>query len=170
MGRSRNWVAGFAMSAATLSQASAADGCVVLLCLAGPWTQISQCVPPVNETLRDLALGKPFPACDMSGDGNKAGNTWTTESTCPEMYSIYGVKDGAWQRCMYPGLISVFIDGQLWSDMFWDRSGRTSTRYTDHARVQLGEQYLDPKYDQDLAEWETRHPDPPPCQGCDGGS
>jgi hypothetical protein len=167
---SRHWAAGLAMAAAALGPACAADGCTVLLCLAGPWKQVSQCVPPVSETLHDLAHGKPFPACDMSGDGNHAANAWTTQESCPEMYGLYDDQSGAWWRCSYPGLISVYIDGQLWSDMFWDFGGRTSTRYTDYARTQLGEQYLDPTYDNDLAAWKATHPEPPPCPQCGRGS
>lgn len=164
MSRIGSLAAGIALSAAG-SHVQAADGCTVLLCLAGPWTQIEQCVPPVNETFRDLALGKPFPACEMSGEGNSAGNTWTDQMNCPEMYSVYHPPSGDWLRCTYRGLISVTINGQPWSDMFWDSRGRSSTRYTDYTRQQLGDEYLDPTYDQDLAAWEAMHPDPPP----DGG-
>jgi hypothetical protein len=170
MRRIRYWAVGLAMSVAAAGAAQAADGCTVLLCLAGPWREVSQCVPPVNETLRDLALGKPFPVCDMSGDGNSAGNVWTSQATCPDMYSLYNDVSGDWFRCSYQGLISVTIDGQLWSEMFWDFGGSTSTRYTDYARAQLGAENIDPTYDNDLAAWEAAHQDPPPCVRCDGGS
>src|SRR5678809_1218397 len=59
----------FAVAAALLPvKADAADGCLVLLCLAAPnWRAIAQCVPPVQSVLRDLARGRPFPSCSMSG-------------------------------------------------------------------------------------------------------
>ena len=42
--------------------AQAADGCQVLLCFAAPnWRAIPQCVPTINQVLRDLALGRGFP-------------------------------------------------------------------------------------------------------------
>lgn len=60
------WSAAF-MSAlvftAAPASARAADGCTVLLCLAGNWRNISQCVPPVRQALRDLMLGRGFPVC-----------------------------------------------------------------------------------------------------------
>jgi hypothetical protein len=50
--------------------ASAVDGCEVLLCLAAPngWSGIAQCVPPMREFLRDMALGHAFPSCAMAGN------------------------------------------------------------------------------------------------------
>ena len=43
--------------------ANAVDGCVVLLCLAGNWSAIPQCVPPVEQLFTDLANGRLFPSC-----------------------------------------------------------------------------------------------------------
>ena len=50
--------------------ASAVDGCEVLLCLAAPngWSGISQCVPPMEQFLKDMAMGKAFPSCSMAGN------------------------------------------------------------------------------------------------------
>ena len=46
------------LSTATVP-AMALDGCLVLLCLAAPsWRAIPQCVPPIRQLLRDLALGR----------------------------------------------------------------------------------------------------------------
>lgn len=47
-------------------------GCEVLLCLAdprGPRTE-SQCVPPINRLMRDLARGRAFPTCNMATGPN----------------------------------------------------------------------------------------------------
>src|SRR5450631_1512720 len=56
--------------ALTLSAAApaarAVDGCVVLLCLAGNWSQIPQCVPPVQQLFTDMALGGSFPSCALA--------------------------------------------------------------------------------------------------------
>jgi hypothetical protein len=165
------WLSNLSVALALCMSAGAsraADGCTVLLCLAGPWMSIQQCVPPVAQTLRDLALGKPFPVCDMSGEGNGARNDWATEATCPEMYRNYNQDNGVYEACAYPGRITVVIDGQLWSEMFWTTSGPTSTRYSDYARAQLGDS-LDPTYDRDLAAWEAAHQPPPECDTCEVG-
>ena len=45
-----------AVLTAFTSEARAVDGCLVLLCFAAPsWRSIPQCVPPINQVLRDLA-------------------------------------------------------------------------------------------------------------------
>jgi hypothetical protein len=51
---------------ALTSAPARADGCTVLLCLAGNWRNIHQCVPPVRRALRDLALGRSFPFCELA--------------------------------------------------------------------------------------------------------
>jgi hypothetical protein len=43
--------------------ARASEACTVLLCLAGNWRSIDQCVPPVRRMLRNLLLGRSFPIC-----------------------------------------------------------------------------------------------------------
>lgn len=60
----------FLAAMAVSVSASAVDGCEVLLCLASPngWRNISQCVPPMEEFLRDQALGRAFPHCSMAGN------------------------------------------------------------------------------------------------------
>ena len=69
--------------------AHAVDGCKVLLCLAAPsWRSIPECVPTINQLHRDLARGKPFPACSMAGAGNSANNAWASAPTnCPPQYT-----------------------------------------------------------------------------------
>lgn len=62
-----------ALAALTQTPVRAADGCVVLLCLAAPsWRALPQCVPPIRQVLRDLVRSKPFPVCGMAGRGNSA--------------------------------------------------------------------------------------------------
>jgi len=148
--------------------AKAADGCTVLLCLAGNWKNISVCVPPVEQTLRDMAFGKPFPTCAMgsasSGSSGQtvAGNTTPDQSTCPAMYSVYSLENNNWTGCQYTGMISVVINGQPWANTFWNVGGTTSTWYSDTARVQLGAT-IDPTYDNDLAAWTAANPPAPPA-------
>jgi hypothetical protein len=157
----KSWV--ISMALATLSMfsttsAHAADGCKFLLCIAGPWTTIPECRPTVYEVFRDLALGRSFPTCDMSGDGNNAGNAWTTEATCPIMYRRYD-HEGYYSGCVYPGLISVYIEGSLWSQVYWNNRGETSTWYSDTARESLtqdGAAPLDDTFMNDVSTWNTQ--------------
>ena len=79
------WLAGFTVPA------RAADGCKVLLCFAAPsWRSIPQCVPPIQEVLHDLARGKPFPVCAMSGPANSASHQWSSAPAyCPPPAPVY---------------------------------------------------------------------------------
>jgi hypothetical protein len=51
------------------ASAYAVNGCEVLLCLAAPngWSNISQCVPPMEQLFTSLAEGHAFPSCSMAG-------------------------------------------------------------------------------------------------------
>lgn len=153
----RSKAAAAALLLLTATGACAADGCKFLLCIAGPWTGIPLCVPTVHEVFRDLALGRPFPICSMSGSGNSAGNTWVDEAGCPSMYRQYNAESGSYIGCTYPGRISVYLNGSLWSHVFWNMSGGTSTMYTDTARASLTQQPgalpLDDLFRNDLSAW-----------------
>jgi hypothetical protein len=145
--------------------AMAADGCKVLLCLAGNWSAIPTCVPPVREVLRDLALGRGFPTCAMSdGPANSASMSWASPSTCPPMYSLYNAESGAWESCAYVGSFNVRVDDADWSTVWWTFGGDSSTRYMPVAKAKLGS-LADPKYDADQAAWDAAHPPAPPCTG-----
>ena len=98
--------------------AAAVDGCKVLLCFAAPsWRSIPECVPPIQQVLRDLSLGKPFPACAMSGAGNSASNQWASApSYCPPQYTrVFDGESGPVYSCDYSGAVAVNIDGVLWA-------------------------------------------------------
>src|SRR5437763_9399506 len=84
--------------------ASAADGCLVLLCLAAPsWQNIPQCVDPVRQVLRDIARGRPFPSCSMSGSGNSAANQSSrVPDYCPVQYTrTIALESGTSYYCGY---------------------------------------------------------------------
>ncbi len=84
--------------------ANAADGCLVLLCLAAPnWSSIPQCVPPIRSVLDDLAHGRPFPTCDMSGAGNSAGNQGASApGFCPAQYTTaFDLEVGTRYECRF---------------------------------------------------------------------
>lgn len=50
-------------------------GCQVLLCLSNPGgpTQFAECVLPITKLYQQLAKGKPFPTCTMSGGAGSNG-------------------------------------------------------------------------------------------------
>ena len=136
-----------------------ADGCTVLLCLAGNWRNISQCVPPVRQALRDLARGRGFPSCGMGGGsaaaGTGAGNRAVTIDECPGPYLIEESFDGTFQRylCTLSGVVEVTVQGQLWTRTYWTGGGDSITEYMPAAKAQLGEGNYDRAFDDLMASW-----------------
>jgi len=159
------------LSTATVP-AMALDGCLVLLCLAAPsWRAIPQCVPPIRQLLRDLALGRAFPTCGMSGAGNTASHHWSSApGFCPPQYiTVIEAESAPSYLCQYDGAVSVEIDGALWARTWWSMRGDTVTEFTDVAKVTLGnwDTRFDDDYDAWLAAQPPSPPEPPPdCQGC----
>lgn len=148
--------------------ARAVDGCLLLLCLAAPsWRAISQCVPPVTQALRDLARGRPFPTCAMSGPGNKASHQWSSApGNCPPQYTrVTELESGFFYSCDYDGAVSVLIDGSMWSRTWWSMGGATVTEFSPTAKATLGS--WDTQFDDDYAAWLASLPPPePPCPSC----
>jgi hypothetical protein len=143
--------------------ARAVDGCLVLLCLAAPsWRAIPQCVPPVRQLFRDLARGKPFPSCAMSGAGNSAGNQWASApGFCPPQYTrVLDGPNGPIYQCDYGAAILVSINGTLFSRTWWNFGGDTVTEFTPAAKQQLGT--WDTTFDDDFARWLASQPPPAP--------
>lgn len=136
-----------------------ADGCVVMLCLAAPsWRAIPQCVSPVRNALRNLARGKPFPTCAMSGAGNSASNTWASAPMfCPLQYTrMYEGPNGPIHTCDYSGAISVTVNGMPFARTWWSASGDAVTEFSPAAKVQLGS--WDTRFDDELAAWLAAQP------------
>lgn len=142
--------------------AHAADGCTFLLCIAGPWQSIAECVPTVTEVFSDLAHGRPFPSCAMSGGpGNQASHRYIrAEQDCPPWMQVRGPY-GEYRFCTAAGKITVMIDGQWWSDVYWNTS-TTQTSYSANAKTQLGSGNWDPTYEQSEAAWIAANPPPAP--------
>jgi hypothetical protein len=143
--------------------ARALDGCLVLLCLAAPsWRAIPQCVPPITQLFRDLARGRPFPTCGMSGAGNSASHAWANAPDfCPPQYTrvLYGESAPVYQ-CDYSGAISVSIDGVPFSRTWWSFGGDAVTEFSAEAKAQLGT--WDTRFDDDYDAWRAALPPPPP--------
>ncbi|KJA10063.1 hypothetical protein RP29_12915 [Acidovorax temperans] len=139
--------------------AHAVDGCLVLLCFAAPsWKSIPQCVPPIRQVLRDLARGKAFPTCGMSGTGNSARHAWArAPGNCPPQYTrVQETESGPIYTCDYTGAITVSIDGKPFTRTWWGKGGDTVTDFSPVAKSQLGS--WDTKYDDDRAAWQRSRP------------
>lgn len=137
-------------------KAEALDGCKLLLCLAGNWSAIPLCVPDVRQLFRDLARGRPFPSCSMSGGGNFASNNWISPSfNCPLQYTIWGLdNDGnrVITGCQYNAYITTTVKGQPWSTVYWSFGGGTVSQYSAIAKEQMGA-YTDLSFERDYAAW-----------------
>ena len=148
--------------------AHAVDGCKVLLCFAAPsWRSIPQCVPPIQQVLRDLARGRPFPTCAMSGPANSASHQWSSAPAyCPPQYTrVFDGESGPIYSCDYTGAVAVNIDGVLWARTWWSFAGDSVTEFTPAAKAQLGT--WDSKFDDDYATWlASLPPTAPPCPTC----
>ena len=145
------------------SSAHAADGCLVLLCLAAPsWRAIAQCVPPVKEVLRDLARGKPFPSCAMSGAGNGADNRRSSAPDfCPSQYTVpVLLESGTAYWCQFDGAVGVTINGSLWSRTWWSLRGDSVTEFSQEAKAAMG--VWETRFDDDYAAWLAMQPPAPP--------
>ncbi len=141
--------------------AHAVDGCKVLLCLAAPnWRSIPQCVPPVTQLFHDLAHGKPFPTCSMSGAGNSANHAWSNAPAfCPPQYTrVIDGESGPIYQCDYSGAISVSINGAPFSRTWWSIGGDSVTESPPAAKAQLGT--WDTRFDDDYAKWLAALPPP----------
>jgi hypothetical protein len=114
---------------------------------------IPQCVPPIRQVLRDLARGKPFPTCAMSGAGNSARHRWASApSYCPPQYTReVNADSGSTHTCDFSGAVSVSINGALFTRTWWRVDGDTVTEFSSAAKTQLGT--WDPRFDDDLAAW-----------------
>ena len=160
--RVKSWVTSTMLAMLSMfsaASAHAADGCKFLLCIAGPWSSIAACQSTVHEVFRDLARGRPFPTCGMTGAGNTASNTWVDEGSCPGMYRQHDSASGGYSGCTYPARISVYINGGMWSQVYWDMSANTSTWYSPAARSgltpQAGSAPLDDRFQNDLMGWNS---------------
>jgi hypothetical protein len=140
----------------------------VLLCFAAPsWRSIPQCVPPIQSVLHDLARGRPFPTCSMSGNGNQATNRWSSAPAyCPPQYTVtIEGPNGPIQQCLYAAAVSVTIDGAPWLRTWWNFSGETVTEYLPAAKASLGT--WESRFDDDYAAWLAAQPPAiPACATC----
>lgn len=150
------------LATVTPTPSHAVDGCTVLLCLAAPsWRSIEPCVPPIRQLLRDLARGKPFPTCAMSGAGSSASHAWSAAPDfCPPQYTrVYDGPNGPVYRCDYAGAISVSVDGTPFARTWWSLDGDAVTEFSPAAKLQLGS--WDRRFDDEFAAWLAQRPATP---------
>lgn len=155
----------FVTALAATPPALAVDGCLVLLCLAAPdWRQIQQCVDPVQQALNDLRRGRPFPHCEFSGPGNGASDrTAQAPDLCPPHYTVPLGLDDYGNRifgCNVTGVITVQVQGQDWTRVWWHADGWSVTEYLPPAKAQLGT--WNTRYDDDYAAWLAAQTDASP--------
>jgi len=149
--------------------ARAVDGCRVLLCLAGPWQSIGECIAPVEQLFSDLWHGDPFPSCNMAsvssaaapsgplGGSPSAGNTmiggWSTgpDPSCPPQYVIQAMR--RFYTCQYTGVIRVTVNGVAWSTTYWSPTGTSVTNFSAAAQARGTTQ--DPRWLADLAAYQA---------------
>lgn len=165
-GSSRQWPARHATALtlftaflAAAAPAQAVDGCQVLLCLAAPsWRAISQCVPTITQLMQDLARGKPFPICSMSGDGNVASHTWAHAPThCPPQYTRrFEGPSGTFYTCDYDGAVLVHVNGRPFTRTWWTMAGDSVTEFSAEAKAQLGS--WDTRFDDEYSAWAASQP------------
>lgn len=160
----RRALAAFALATLTLAStpARAVDGCLVLLCLAAPsWKAIAQCVSPVRQILRDLARGKVFPSCGMSGAGSSGQHEWAEAPRfCPPAYTrAYAGESQTHYTCDYTGAVSVTVNGQPFSRTWWSMAGDTVTEFFPAAKQML--RTWDTRFDDDHAAWLAAQPPSP---------
>ena len=154
-------IVGALISATVPRMAHAVDGCKVLLCFAAPsWKSIPECVPTIRQLERDLARGKPFPACNMAGAGNSAQHNWSNPPIdCPPQYThAYQDEYGPVYSCDYVGAVSVTVNGAPFTRTWWTPGGDTVTEFTPAAKAQL--KSWDTRFDDDYAAWLSIQPPP----------
>lgn len=151
--------------------ARAVDGCMVLLCFAAPsWRAIPQCVAPIRQALLDLARGRVFPTCGMSGGASSASHAWASApGNCPPQYtrSFEGESTTVYQ-CDYAGVVSVSVEGQPFTRTWWNMAGDSVTEYSAAAKARLGS--WDTRFDDDYARWLATVPAPAPTPPAESGS
>lgn len=160
-GGSASLVAALAMLAP--APARAVDGCLVLLCFAAPsWRAVPQCVAPIVQVLRDLARGKVFPTCGMSGGGSGSSHAWASApGNCPPQYTrVFETDNVPFYSCDYTGAVSVSVDGAPFTRTWWTMGGDTVTEFSATAKAQLGS--WDTRFDDDYAAWLAALPPPAP--------
>lgn len=136
--------------------AKAADGCKVILCLAGNWRDISQCRSDVEEALRDAARGRGWPSCGGVNTQRIASNT---RKNCPPQYlsSVEDHNSHPIYTCAYAGVNTTTYQGRTFTRTYWNLRGGSVTQWSDEAKQMFRDagmfDQLDLTFDLDYDEW-----------------
>lgn len=130
------WLAVAALAAAPAFAKADNWACEVVLCLSNPAgaTAVAECVPPIKKLWRQLARGKGFPFCDMSGGGSTPGNSVQNQRAnghnCPDEYRYWGGRHGNVPMCEFTGVVSVKIADQLYTRVWWNEGFSMTEDYS----------------------------------------
>ena len=138
----------------TATPARAADGCLVLLCLAAPsWSSIAQCVDPVRRSVHDLAHGRPFPAATCRARQQADQPVVERAGLLP---AAVHDRDRARERHGLPVRVRRRRRGRgrtasLWAAHLVERPAALGHRVQPAAKASLGT--WDTRFDDDYAAW-----------------
>ena len=115
-------------------------------------------VPPIRQLFRDLARGRGFPTCAMSGAGNSSSHAWASAPAfCPPQYTrTWDGPNGPVHSCDYAGAIAITVNGAPFSQTWWSMAGDAVTEFSPDAKTQLGT--WDTRFDDDYAAWLAARP------------
>jgi hypothetical protein len=108
-----------------------------------------------------LSLGKPFPACEMTGNGSANGITARSEpplapDNCPPQYTNANEAGDSGRitfSCRYEGVVTLSIAGQPWASVYWNRLGDSVTDRSPVASAYLGGP--DPRWSANLQNYDA---------------
>jgi hypothetical protein len=136
--------------------AHAVDGCKLLLCMAGNWRGIPECVATVRQALRDVARGRAWPQCAMAS-GSGSANQYVAPEQCPPQYVSAGTDEvgRTVYSCPFRGVIHVAVAGQPWSRAWWSPAGDAVIEWLPAARAAYADSpaVMDSQFDRDQAAW-----------------
>lgn len=138
------------------SSAYAFDHCKVVLCLAGSWSQIQDCVPDVTKALQCMSRGKCWPECP----GSNTKVQWAAMQ-CPPQYTVLDLNTGA-RYCTMTGVTDVAKEANPHYMRVWWSAGGTDIayQYSEEAKADLLSVGVtpNPRFDTDFEIWVATKP------------
>jgi hypothetical protein len=136
--------------------AYAFDHCKVVLCLAGNWQQIQDCVPDVTEATHCMSRGKCWPRCP----GSNTNVQWAA-SQCPPQYTVLDPNTGA-RYCTMTGVTDIAKGTDPhYMRVGWSAGGTDiSYQYSEEAKADLLSAGVtpNPRFDTDFEVWVATKP------------
>lgn len=106
---------------------------------------------PIRQLFRDLARGRGFPTCAMSGAGNSSSHAWASAPAFrpPQYTRTWDGPNSPVHSCDYA--IAITVNGAPFSQTWWSMAGDAVTEFSTAAKTQLGT--WDTRFDDDYAAW-----------------